>query len=170
MKTLPKPKLADQPDPWPDTRPLPWVIDLCEWLRYRGYPLADRQRILSSLIDYGSFAHSAENGLLDPEDYPLAEAIYCESQPVIPYDDPAWLNSDLWQVGPEPRPAEPTASRSDWQKLREEIGLIEPPAISGGAPVTEVFERCALAAEKIIRLQAELDAIPTDWRDNYYPY
>ena len=69
MKTIALAKPADQPDPWPDSRPLPWVIDMVEWLRHRGYPLADRQRILTSLLDHGTLLHAVESRWLDAEDY-----------------------------------------------------------------------------------------------------
>lgn len=182
MKTISLRKSAEQPDNWPDTRCLPWVIDMAEWLRHRGYPLADRQRILTSLLDHGTLLHAVESRWLDAEDYALAEAIYCESQPAIPYDDPAWLDSDLWMLGgPElelpgtvQQPAEQQPEeRPDWKNWESLVNSWNLPPISGGAPtvsIPDVFERMAVQAEKIIRLQAELDAIPADWSDNYYPF
>ena len=102
MKMVLKPVPAVQTaDPWPDSRPLPWLIDLSEWLRLNGfYAPSERSRILTSLLDHGTLVHAAESGLVDAEDYALLESIYCESQPEIPWDDPAWDDSDRWELGP----------------------------------------------------------------------
>ena len=147
-------------------------MDLTEWLRIRGYGLSERQRILTSLINTKTLVHVAESGLLDPEDYPLAEAIYCESQPAVPYDDPLWLDSDLWQLGSTaltaggPPAAEPVASKQDWADFRLRLGLTELPPISGGSPV---FVAMARQAEKILELQAQLRAIPEEHHEYYRP-
>jgi hypothetical protein len=164
------------------------VIDLTEWLRLTGYPLPDRHRILTSLLDHGTLAHAAESRLLDPEDYPLAEALFCESQPEIPYDDPAWDCPDTWELGPpippgtvlvppelddsDPLPMTPEG-KVDWRTWRKQLGLPEiPPPISGGAPddTPGTLERIAQQVERILCLEAQLAAIPEDWRLHYYPF
>jgi hypothetical protein len=171
-------------DDFDHIRCLPWVIDLTEWLRLTGYSLPERQRILTSLLDHGSLEHVAQSGLLDREDRPLADAIFCESQPEVPQDDPQWDDSEVWELGPAIPPgtvlvppeldndddlAEP-AARPDWRNWEDLVNSWKLPPVSGGAPVPAVFERLALSAEKIRQLQAELDRIPPDWSENYYPW
>jgi hypothetical protein len=184
--------LVQPPDVWLDSRPLPWLIDLSEWLRVDGdYGPSERSRILTGLLDHGTLVHAAESGLLDPEDYPLLESIFCESQPPIPWEDPAWDCDGTWELGPEIPPGTVLApleliddadgelirddiggAKVDWRDWRKRLGLAEmPPPLSGGSPeAPPAFERLAQAAQKIISLQAELAAVPDDWRLYYYPF
>jgi hypothetical protein len=158
---------------------LPMLTELSGWLFEAGYLAPERLQIISSVLDYGTLEHAAERGHLDAEDYAMAEELYVDSQPPIPWDDPAWSDDSFWQLGPPEPPVLPAAApikedatKVEWKNWEEQLKSLDIKPVSGGGDDAEpdVFERLALAAEKIISLQAELDAIPADWRDHYYPY
>jgi hypothetical protein len=158
---------------------LPMLTELSGWLFEAGYLAPERLQIISSVLDHGTLEHAAERGHLDPEDYAMAEELYVSSQPPISWDDPAWDDDSMWQLGPPAPPAPPMATppeepatKIDWKNWEEQLKSLEIKPISGGGGAAEpdVFERLAVMAEKIISLQAELDAVPADWRDHYYSF
>ena len=71
-----------------------------DWLYEAGYRFSERQRILQSIAATRSLEQSTILGYLDRADYPVSELIFEESQPEVPYDDPAWDDADHWELGP----------------------------------------------------------------------
>jgi len=89
----------------------PIVADLSVWLFERGYFDSERAAILTSARETGSLETAAMTGHLDSEDREQADEILEASQPVVPFDDLAWLispvpfrglaaDADFWALGP----------------------------------------------------------------------
>jgi hypothetical protein len=168
--------------------PLPWLIDLSEFLHCQEYAATETNAILISVLDHGTLQVAVDRQHLDPEDYAAAEQIYTDSQPAVPQHDPAWDDPDLWELGPAIPPgtvlippelddddAEDDV-KPDWKNWAASVNCQNIKPVSGGAPVSllentvATIDRCADMAEKIVRLQAELSAVPADWASNYYPF
>ena len=88
----------------PDVQPLK-LDGLSDWLLENGYHRDSERDVILDIVKRNRTSEVAYMcGFLDREDRELAELVLEESQPEVPYDDPAWFvapeDFETWELGP----------------------------------------------------------------------
>ena len=125
---------------------------LSDWLFENGYHRDGERDVILDIVRRNRTSEVAYMcGYIDREDREIAEHILEESQPEVPYDDPAWFvaqeDFETWELGPAIPPdavltpprrnlsqmvlaaAEAESQRVDWRNWERYL-----PPIAGGAP------------------------------------
>jgi hypothetical protein len=71
---------------------------LAAWLLEANYTALARERIVEHVTCHGTLAGLVEIELLDPEDYPTAEAVFVEALPAVPQTGREWCDPMEWTL------------------------------------------------------------------------
>ena len=85
------------------TGPESWPImigALHDFLLAKGYDALSRQQICYLAQQQGHLAEAVERLYLDREDLADAEATLADDQTEVPFDDDAWEDNSIWELGP----------------------------------------------------------------------